>query len=301
LPLVTGDRLVGFVGFGPKTGGDLYSQEDLANLRSLGLQVASLLESRRLYQESLTRKQLETELAVARKIQAQLLPTEALKHASALLCGRTEPSQAVGGDYFDYFESAPGQIGFCIADVAGKGIPAALLMSTVRVSFRTEAMAGREPEMVIDRLNRAVSEILAPGQFVCLFYGIYVPETRLLSYCNAGMDPPLLLRRDGVLERLKKGGPVLGILTDHTYRRGTVRLHPRDLLVLYTDGITDERSPDGEFYDEERLIATLCRDGSPAPSDVPLDDLLHAVFASVSAFGGDDRTDDRTVMLLRCL
>jgi sigma-B regulation protein RsbU (phosphoserine phosphatase) len=204
----------------------------------------------------------------------------------------------VGGDYFDYFELAPGQIGFCIADVAGKGIPAALLMSTVRVSFRTEATAQREPERVIDRLNRAVSEILAPGQFVCFFYGIYDTGSRLLTYCNAGMDPPLLLRRDGVLERLKKGGPVLGILTDHTYRRGVVRLHPRDLLVLYTDGITDQCNPAGEFYDEDRLVATIGRDGSGPGDAASLDDLLGAVFASVSAFGGDDRSDDRTLMLL---
>jgi len=299
LPLVSGNRLMGFLALGAKAGGALYTQEDLANLRALGMQVASLLESRRLYRESLARKQLEIELKVARDIQAQLLPTEPLEHPGVTVWGHHEPCRAVGGDYFDFFEVAPGRIGFCIADVAGKGIPAALLMSTVRVSFRTESADRLDPDNVIARLNRAVSELLAPGQFVCFFYGIYATQDGLLTYCNAGMDPPLLLRRRGVVERLKKGGPVLGILPTHDYRRGTVRLENGDLLLLYTDGITDQRNPAGEFYDPERLIATLLDDNGAPPAEAPLGDLIGTVFASVSAFGGDDRSDDRTVMLLR--
>jgi sigma-B regulation protein RsbU (phosphoserine phosphatase) len=299
VPLVTGNRLTGFISLGAKTGGRLYGQEDLANLRTLALQLASLLESRRLYEESLAREQLETELKVAREIQSQLLPDAPLTQPGVAMCGRTEPCRAVGGDYFDYFELGEDRVGFCIADVAGKGIPAALLMSSLRVSFRGAAVDGTAPEDVLGRLNRVAAELLAPGQFVCFFYGVLSTRDGLLRYCNAGIDPPLLLRRDGVIERLKKGGPVLGILAEHNYRRGTLALKPDDLLLLYTDGITEQRNAEGEFYDVERLLAVLGAHIRPPVSDGPLEKLLETIFTSVDVFGGNDRSDDRTVILLR--
>ena len=295
VPLVTGNRLLGVLILGPKPDGSLYGQSDLANLAALALQSASLLHSLSLVNESLLRRQLETELAVARDIQAHLLPTESLTTPRFRVAGCMSPCRQVGGDYFDYFVLGNGCLGVCIADVSGKGIPAALLMTTVRVAFRAEARTERSPEAVVMALNVHLREVLSDAQFVSLFYGVFDPHNDQLAYCNAGMDPPLLFHRDGRREVLRKGGPVLGVVPDHPYRRGTVTLAGGDLLLAYTDGITDQTAPaTGEFFDLERL-EMLARRGQ----DLPPAELCERIFAAVEAFGGTEASDDKTVMVLK--
>ena len=295
IPLTTGNRLSGMLAFGAKTSNALYSQEDLANLANLSLQIAPLLQSLRLHAESLRRRQLETELAVARDIQAGLLPTEALGLDGIRAFGRNDPCREVGGDYFDYFAlNGDDRLGFCIADVAGKGIPAALLMTTMRVAFRELARPGVEPEEVIGKLDRRLGEILSPGRFVCFFYGVYDRKEGLLSYCNAGLEPPVLLHADGTYESLRRGGPILGIGAGVPYRRGTVRPRPGDLLLGYTDGITEQTSPDGqEFFEFERLLALATERRSR-----PGEEICREIFNKVDEFGGDEISDDRTIIAL---
>jgi sigma-B regulation protein RsbU (phosphoserine phosphatase) len=296
VPLVTGNRIFGLLAWGPKSGDALYSQEDLANLGNLALQTAPVLQSLRLHQASLRQRQLETELAVARDIQAELLPRSALESRGVRICGRNAPCREVGGDYYDYFHLMPGRsVAFCIADVAGKGIPASLLMTTVRVSFRELARPGVTPEAVITELDRRVGEVLAGGRFICFFYGVLDLETGLLTYCNAGMEPPLLYRPDGKQESLRRGGPVLGIQAGVPYRRGTVRLNAGDLLVGYTDGITEQTSPDGEeFFEVERLQAMVANARDRAPEAI-----CSRIFSQVDDFGGAEASDDRTVIVLK--
>jgi phosphoserine phosphatase RsbU/P len=296
VPLITGNRLLGLLVLGPKDGGTLYSQEDLANLATLALQAAPLLESLRLHAETLRQRQLQTELNVAREIQAQLLPTEALHLAPVTIYGRNDPCRDVGGDYFDYFSwDEDRRLGFCIADVAGKGIPAALLMTTVRVTFRELALPGAAPEQVIAELDRRIGEILAPDRFISFFYGVLDLPRRLLTYCNAGLEPPLLLRRGGRTTALRRGGPILGIRAGVPYRRGTVRLEPGDLLIGYTDGITEQTSPDGrEFFELERLQTMVA-----AAADLSAEALCDRIFCTVHDFGGDAASDDRTVIILK--
>ncbi|HPF70831.1 MAG TPA: SpoIIE family protein phosphatase [Candidatus Krumholzibacteria bacterium] len=294
VPLVTGNRLVGILAFGPKAGGALYSQEDLANLRWLALQVASVLESRRLYQDLLRQERLEAELAVARDIQARLLPTAPLATPIYALAGRNDPCRAVGGDYFDYFLRENGHLGLAIGDVAGKGVPAALLMVTLATIFRSEAEGDAGPAAVMLALNQRMGDRITPGRFVSFFFADYDPESGLLAYCNAGMDPPVLLRPGRPREHLRKGGPVLGAAPDHPYREGTVRLQPGDQVFLHTDGLTDERNTAGEFYDLERLLAGLA-----AAADAEPDAALDQVFTAVSAFGEGEESDDKTGMLLQ--
>jgi len=294
VPLVSGNRLLGFLAFGPKRAGTLYTQEDLGHLRDLAVQVGSILESRQLYRESLQRKMTETELDLARSIQTGLLPAEPLEEETFVIAGRHESCRMVGGDYFDYFLRKDGCLGFAIADVAGKGIPAALHMTSLRVAFRQEAELEDLPHLVVQRLNRTVAHLVAPGQFICLFYGIWNPENGLLTYCNAGSEPPILLRRRRpYLEYLRKGGPVLGVTEKIPYRQGALTLEPQDRLFLYTDGLTDQLSPDEEFFDRERLLALLAELDESTPSL-----LLENIFASVNAFGGPDRSDDKTAISL---
>lgn len=296
VPLVTSNRLQGLLILGPKDGRLLYSQEDLANLANLALQTAPLIESLRLHAQTLQQRQLQTELSVAREIQAQLLPAEPLLIEGVQICGRNEPCSEVGGDYFDFFASEDGgSVGFCIADVAGKGIPAALLMTTLRVTFRELALPGIPPEQVISELDQRIGEVLASDRFVSFFYGTLDLKRRLLSYCNAGMEPPLLFRKKGHFTALRRGGPVLGIKAGIPYRRGTLCMEAGDLLLGYTDGITEQTSPDGqEFYEVERLKTIVA-----ASIDQAGEELCDRIFSSVHAFGGEDASDDKTVIILK--
>ncbi|MEZ4388429.1 MAG: SpoIIE family protein phosphatase [Candidatus Krumholzibacteriia bacterium] len=295
VPLVTGNRLLGVLLWGAKSDDALYSQDDLANLANLALQVAPVLESLRLHEGSLRRRQLETELAVARDIQAQLLPHEPLTVGGAHIGGRNDPCRHVGGDYYDYFALDPRTLAFCIADVAGKGIPAALMMSTVRVTFRELARSGLGPAAVITELDARISAIASPGRFVCFFYGVLDVATGLLTYCNGGHEPPLLFREGGQTEELRRGGPIVGIAAGVAYRSGTVQLRTGDLLLGYTDGITEQTSPDGqEFFEVERLRAMVAGGRDQAP-----DTVCGRVFAGVAAFGGAEASDDRTVIVLK--
>ncbi|MDD5718156.1 MAG: SpoIIE family protein phosphatase [Candidatus Krumholzibacteria bacterium] len=298
VPLVTGNRLLGLLLFGPKDGGALYSQEDLANLGNLALQTAPMLESLRLHTERLRQRQLQTELTVAREIQAQLLPTEPLAVADVEICGRNDSCREVGGDYYDYFLLPESNLlAFCVADVAGKGIPAALLMTTVRVTFRELARPDIAADQVIAELDRRIGEVLAPDRFISFFYGVLDLQRRLLTYCNAGLEPPLLFRREGEPVSLRRGGPVLGIKAGVPYRRGTLRLAPGDLLIGYTDGITEQTSPDGgEFFEVERLLSMVAASRERSPTD-----LCREIFARVTEFGGDAATDDRTVIIMKIM
>ena len=294
VPMISGNRLLGFLAFGPKSNGALYSQEDLANLRQLAIQAASLIESRQLYRDSLRRKRLETELEVARDIQARLLPTGPLDTDLFSICGRNEPCRMVGGDYFDYFQLEDGTLGFAIADVSGKGIPAALMMTSLVVAFRREANAGAPPRSVMDRLNPIVASLVSSGNFICLFFAIWNPATGIIHYCNAGMDPPVLFRQRVLYrQRLKKGGPVLGVLSQHAYREGTLALEPGDRLFLFTDGLTEEQNPLGDFFDLTRLLDLVNSNLERSPSA-----LIEKIFAAVNAFGGEERSDDKTAIIL---
>ncbi|MBU0740875.1 SpoIIE family protein phosphatase [bacterium] len=296
VPLITGNRLRGLLAFGAKTDGSLYSQADVSNLHTFSVQAAALVEIGRLYQERLERKRLETEMSVAQRIQTNLVPSEPLYLPGSEVLGRMDSCREVGGDYFDYFRMDPRTVGFAIADVAGKGVPAALVMTTLRVAFRTAAVRQAEPEDVLGSLNQAICSLGPAAQLVSFFYGIYTAADGRLLYANAGMNPPLLFRtgRDYV-ERLKKGGTMLGVDRSQRFARGTLELAQGDLLLLYTDGLVEQPDETGsEFYGEERLI-----EDARIHRDLELTALIDRIFANVDAYGGPEQSDDRTLILMR--
>ena len=172
VPLITANRLLGFLAFGTKSSNALYTQEDLSHLSDFSLQAGSLLESRLLYQESLQRKRTETELELARTIQNGLLPSKPMESDCFVIAGLQESCRKVGGDYFDYFMRSDGTLSFALADVCGKGIPAALHMTSLRVAFRQEAEAEDLPHLVIKRLNKTVCPPSSPqGSLFAFFMG----------------------------------------------------------------------------------------------------------------------------------
>jgi sigma-B regulation protein RsbU (phosphoserine phosphatase) len=294
VPLVSGNRLLGFLAFGPKGSGDLYSQEDLANLHSLALQAASVLDSRQLYQESLDRKRLEMELEVARDLQRKLLPDGLLADQHFVITGRNEPCRMVGGDYFDYFLRSDGTLGLAIADVAGKGIPAALQMTSLQFAFRQLADTRDSPARVVKRLNDAVHSLVSGGGFVCFFFGVWDPTSGSMHYCNAGMEPPVLFRPGAAFRQsLRKGGPVLGVMPEYDYVEGHVQFQAGDRLFLYSDGMTDQKNSEEEFFDAPRLLDLVAAHLEDSPHR-----LIETLFQAVEQFGGEEKDDDKTAILL---
>jgi len=183
-----------------------------------------------------------------------------------------------------------------VADVAGHGIPASLLMTTLQAGFRAEASVDRSPAQVLGALNRLLYERSDETRFATFFYAVYDDHSRLLSYCNAGAPPPVVIHPDATLVRLQRGGALIGVSRDTHYTDGILKLGLGDLVVSYTDGFIDQENRSGEYFGETKLIAFF-----KSNRDLPLDHLLEKLYDTVLGFGSGAIKDDMTAVALRML
>jgi len=243
----------------------------------------------------LSQQRLEEELHLARVIQNRLLPASAPKSDRVELAGLSLPAREVGGDYYDYLQLEDGRVGLAVADVSGKGAPAALLMSAFRASLRSQDLGQLGPAEAIGRINRFIHASVDPGKFITAFLGLYDPATGELRYANAGHDAPLVVRPDGRVEELTGGGLILGLLPQIAYEEAVAQIDPGSLLAVYTDGVTEARSEEGEFFGPERLVDLLKTAGRE-----PCAAILQKLVDAISAFAGNGpQADDITVILAR--
>jgi sigma-B regulation protein RsbU (phosphoserine phosphatase) len=201
--------------------------------------------------EAIERERLERELATAREIQEKLLPHEMPVVPGFEITGTSLPSQQVGGDYFDFLDIEEGLLGIAIADVSGKGIPAALLMANLQASLHAQILQQGEVSEVAYRINNLLYKSTDAHMFVTFFYGILDRQRSLFTSTNAGHNPPLIFRSDGSIERLSEGGLILGFQPDVLYEQQTVMIEPGEVVVLYTDGITEAADPSSEMVSED--------------------------------------------------
>ncbi|MFC2075588.1 PP2C family protein-serine/threonine phosphatase, partial [candidate division KSB1 bacterium] len=198
-------------------------------------------------------------LTLARRIQQSLLPPEQLDADWFRLQAACKPAYHVGGDFFDY-QDLPGKgVALTIGDVSGKGISASILMSYLLAGLRSLIRTGIEPAEVLETVNRILLDSTNPDQFSTIFFGLFESESRSLIYINAGHPPPILLRAGGTIEKLSKGGMLLGAFPDPGYGTSSVHLDPGDLLVFYTDGVLDARNPHGDTFSSRRLVKDIRR------------------------------------------
>jgi sigma-B regulation protein RsbU (phosphoserine phosphatase) len=271
------------------------SNDELGYLSERLNEMAAGLEERERLKEA--HRKVEQELAVAWTIQSSFLPDDVPHLPGWQIAATLEPARQTSGDFYDFVPLPGDRLGLLVADVADKGTPAALFMALSRTLIRTYALEHPgEPALALTAANGRICADTQSGLFVTVFYGVLDPERGTLSFCNAGHNPPYLLRagRGGAVERLSTSGLVLGILEGEVWEEGMAQVAPGDLLVLYSDGIPEAQNESGAFFGEERLLAVLDRHrGQPAG------EVQTAVLAEVRAFVGDaPQFDDLTLLII---
>jgi sigma-B regulation protein RsbU (phosphoserine phosphatase) len=292
-----GVDVLGVLALGPKITGTRYTAEDRALLSTLASQVSSALKNAALHRESVEKTRLEEEMILASKIQRSFLPAQFPSIEGMDIYANAVPSKHVGGDYFDVLDMGSGKIVMAVADVAGKGVPAGLLMSMLQASLRTQVTEnGLACAKIIDRINRLVYESTDPEQFATFFLCAVDSDRRVLTFCNAGHNFPIVVRKDGSCELLRDGGLILGVMGNVTFDEGRTPLGSGDMLVCYTDGVTEARDINDEEYGEQRLmdlVRSVRNVGSAR-------EVITAVQESVLDFtGGADQADDMTMLVLK--
>ena len=293
VPLTAGERVSGLLAVGDRASGAPFGDEDFDYAQALARQTQAALEGARLHRVALEKERQDRELQIAHEIQRSLFPRSTPTVEGLELAAVSRSCHQVGGDYYDFIPLDGGRLGLVIADVSGKGTPASILMASVHASLR--ATAGTTPPAVLlERVNRFLCASTQDNKYVTLFYAEIDPASRRLSYVNAGHIPPYLVRAGGELERLRAGGPVLGLLEDAAFEEGEVVLGEGDLLATVTDGVTEALSPDDEEFGDARACASLC--GSEKGASSALRQLVNAVeeWTGRSGFG-----DDLTALIVR--
>ncbi len=272
-----------------------YSKDDLEVLMLLASQVAIIIEKVMLHEQQIEKERLETQLEVAREVQLALLPAKDPELIGFDISAYNFPTEEVSGDYYDWVRIYDDQIGVVIADVSGKGVPAALLMAFLRASLRAATHIGYAPHISMSKVNYLLWESIERNQFVTAFYGILDATNRTLAYANAGHNPPLLIAADGSPRFDERGGVPLGMFRDTRYYEHYLTIAPGEILVLYTDGVTEATNPAGEEYGLTRMIEAVKRD-----KNLTARELIDSIHQDVVNWtDGAGATDDVTFFIIK--
>lgn len=303
LPLPAKDKLLGFISLGQKRSEEPYSPTDLRLLQSVAAQTGLALEvaclTTEIRTETARHERLSRELEIAREVQERLFPQQLPEIAGLDYGGACRPALGVGGDYYDFLPLAEGRLGIALGDVSGKGIAAALTMASLQASLRAEvSRASSEVGGIVGAVNRLLHGATAQSRYATFFYAQYDPARRELIYVNAGHNPPMLFRgcrANCDPKRLEAGGTVVGLLPGATYSDATVAMEEGDLLVLFTDGITETMNTADEEWGEARLIHAIraCKDSCPQEI------MAHIMRAADEFAAAAEQHDDMTLVVLR--
>jgi len=301
LPLAVKDKLLGFVSLGRKRSEEPYSGNDLRLLQSVALQTGLALENSQLAaaitEAVAQRERLNREVEIAHEVQEMLFPQNLPAIAGLDYFGYCRPARGVGGDSYDFMVLESGIVAISIGDVSGKGIPAALLMASLQSALRGQAMS-MPPDLgaMIGNLNRLIFDSSPSNRYATLFYSQYDPATRILTYVNGGHCPPMVRRGDRI-HRLEDGGPVVGLFRAARFAHGTFQIEPGDVLIGFTDGISEAMNAADEEWGEDALGAfLLMHRGDTARELIPKIESAADAFAA-----GFPQHDDMTIVVVRFL
>lgn len=295
VPLVQKEKLSGILLLSGKVAGFRYNSEDLTFLSILANQIMVAMENAQLYAETLEKQRLEEELAVAKQIQTGLLPRSLPVFPDFDFATFIEPSRQVGGDFYDFIPINADRIGIVIADASGKGVPAALLIARMQAVLQSEASLGKNVSQIMASVNRFISQATTMDNFATCFYGELDVARKMLYYCNAGHNYPLLVKKDGSIEQLITGGLLLGAFPDAIYESGEIEICFGDVLVMYTDGLTEMMDSDEKEYGEVKLTDHAIRLRAQ-----PVEAICSKIIKSVKQFAsGLSEVDDMTLVIIK--
>ena len=287
------EKRIGVLYLDSREKGNFISDSTTGALETLATEAAVAIENARLYRETMEKAKMEQEMRIAADIQQALLPKGGRIGTFFRLAAASIPCRSIGGDFYDYVDLPGGGFGFALGDVAGKGPPAALLSAMMQGMFAAQAAASDTPCQTIRRVNLALYRRGIESRFVTLMYGSLETDGRL-TYCNAGHNPPLVVGKSGV-RKLETGGPIVGLFEDAAYEEETVSLSLGDWLIVFSDGVSEALSADGEEFGEERIVEVAQQHVKLAPPE-----FLQAIFADVRAFTkGAPQSDDITALVLQ--
>ena len=294
-PLYDNREVIGLIYVDTRNQGVSFRPQDLWLLTNLANIAALKIYNARLEEKSRLKELMDREIEQAAEIQNRLLPEAAPSIPGYEVTGHVTPARTVGGDYYDFVALGTGSTAIVIGDVSGKGMAAALLMASVQAVFRTLADTEAEPADLVTSLNKHLLRNTNPNKFVTFFYGDLERSSGTLRYVNAGHNPPYLVRASGEVEILPAGGCALGVFAEAKYEDGRIVMEPGDLLVLYTDGVTESQDKDEEMFGEERLMAVLVANRGASAKAIE-----QAVNGELAAFAaGADQYDDATLVILK--
>src|SRR6478672_4505786 len=295
-PIISNDEVIGVFDL-ESDELNAYSDDDLQVLTLLASQVAIIIEKVMLHEQLIEKKRLQAQLEVARQVQLELLPPNDPELPGFDISAYNFPTYEVSGDYYDWVRIYDDQIGLVIADVAGKGIPAALLMVFLRASLRAATHIGYATHISMAKVNYLLWESIERNQFITAFYGILDASNRTLSYSNAGHNPPMLIGADGTTSFVDRGEQPLGMFRETRYHEYYHTFKPGEILVLYTDGVTEALSPNGEEFGRDRLI-TAVKNGSTLSARELIASMQRDVFQWTDGVG---LSDDATFFVIKAV
>lgn len=271
-----------------------FTMDDTKFLDTLSVDACIAIENARLHEESLEKERMEKELEVAATIQKMIIPKEIIQIKGFEIAGFNAPSKQVGGDFYDVVQLPNGHLALIIADVSGKSIPGALLVSTLQASLRAYLESDFELTKLVTKLNQIILKNSTADKYITFFIAILDPSTNILRSVNAGHNPPLLCR-NGTLRKLTVGGIPLGMYPFDQFESEETVLQSHDALVMFTDGVTEAADKVDEFYDDARLEKCALSN-----SKLSADELKHVIYGDLKQFVGDaEQSDDITMLILK--
>jgi len=270
-----------------------FTPTDARLLSLFAAQAAAAIETARLHRDAIEKERIERDLELAATIQRQILPRDLPVVPGLEIAARNRPTRQVGGDYFDLFPLSGGRLAFLVADVSGKGVAAALLVSTVHAAVHLQIDDAKTLADLVARIDRHLQRYAATRKFLTAFFGLLEPDNGTLRYVSAGHNPALLKRASGEIEQLKATGVPLGMFPHSSWKEETVTLERGDLLCVYTDGVSEALDAADEEFGLDRLARLLI----PAATT---EEICRSVFDAVENFAADvPQYDDQTLLLVR--
>jgi sigma-B regulation protein RsbU (phosphoserine phosphatase) len=294
-PLLYKGRMLGSLNVFNKRSTEGFTEAEKRLLAIIATESAQVIENARLYEEAQALSLIQKEMKLAYKIQMGLLPQEAPAIAGYDIWGKSIPAMDVGGDYFDFVRMDEDRVGICLGDVSGKGMPAALLMANVHATLRGQILHGLSPGDCLRRSNECLVPSMDPGRFVTLFYAALDGGTGEVCYANAGHNYPFLFKAGTEIARLEVGGVALGCLKSTSYTEARLTLAPGDIVLLYSDGITEAVDKDENLFGEERLAQVVAENREMGAAD-----LIERIVEAVRLHsGGAAQADDMTAVVVK--